>query len=400
MEDQQHDSGTLEMDSAEDFSLITSRLESFRGSNLVQLVPAERLARAGFHYIGPSDRVRCFSCHKTVENWCTGDRPVERHKEVSPFCKFLSCIYRTSSTSLTNGSAYNEEAEDMEYRLRTGQVVDESIYPVVPHMRSEESRLHTFSTWPLTAPVSPCDLAQAGLYYLGQCDQVQCFCCGGTLADWEIGDSAWAEHSKHFPFCFFILGHDVGNIPFQGSIEEEGSGRLHTSASVHMGTFEERLRSFAGVNHPLNIERLARAGFYSNGTEDMVLCFCCNGGLKGWQPEEDPWEQHARHYPGCRFLLAEKGQEFVNRIQLQMPQQNKASSDQNGFLAARNDDDPLEKLQKLQREKLCKICMDKDIDIVFIPCGHLVTCNECSVSLIKCPICCGDIRQKVKTYIT
>lgn len=158
----------------------------------------------------------------------------------------------------------------MEYRLRTGQVVDESIYPVVPHMRSEESRLHTFSTWPLTAPVTPCDLAQAGLYYLGQYDQVQCFCCGGTLADWEIGDSAWAEHSKHFPFCFFILGHDVGNIPFQGSTEEEGSGRLRTSAGIHMGTFEERLRSFAGVNHPLNIERLARAGFYSNGTAPVV----------------------------------------------------------------------------------------------------------------------------------
>lgn len=157
----------------------------------------------------------------------------------------------------------------MEYRLRTGQVVDESIYPVVPHMRSEESRLQTFSSWPLTAPVSPRDLAQAGLYYLGQYDQVQCFCCGGTLADWEVGDSAWAEHSKHFPFCFFILGHDVGNIPFQGSTEEDNF-RQCTSASVHMGTFEERLRTFAGVQHPVNIERLARAGFFSIGTAPVV----------------------------------------------------------------------------------------------------------------------------------
>lgn len=90
MEDQQHDSGTLETDNAEDFSLITSRLESFRGSNLVQLVPAERLARAGFHFIGPSDRVRCFSCHKIVENWRTGDKPVERHKEVSLYYIFVS----------------------------------------------------------------------------------------------------------------------------------------------------------------------------------------------------------------------------------------------------------------------------------------------------------------------
>lgn len=83
MGDQRQDGSNLETDHAEDFSLINRRLESFHGSSLVQLVPAERLARAGFYFIGPSDRVRCFSCHKTVENWCRGDRPVERHKEVS-----------------------------------------------------------------------------------------------------------------------------------------------------------------------------------------------------------------------------------------------------------------------------------------------------------------------------
>lgn len=86
MGDQRYDGSDLEPDDAEDFSLIKSRLESFQGSNLAQHVPAERLARAGFYFIGPSDRVRCFSCRKTVENWCTGDRPVERHKEVSHSC--------------------------------------------------------------------------------------------------------------------------------------------------------------------------------------------------------------------------------------------------------------------------------------------------------------------------
>lgn len=63
------------------------------------------------------------------------------------------------------------------------------------------------------------------------------------------------------------------------------------------------------------------------------------------------------------------------------------------------DEDPLEKLRKLQRERQCKICMDRDICIVFIPCAHLVSCKECSESLTKCPICCGAITQKIKTYI-
>lgn len=167
---------------------------------------------------------------------------------------------------MTNGSTYDEEAEDMHFALRTGQVVDESHYPSVPHMKSEEARLHTFSSWPSTAPVRPTNLAQAGLFYLGESDEVQCFCCGGMLSGWEAGDTAWGEHEKHYPSCPFILGHDVGNIPFQGGTEEgDSSSRHHGSARVLMGSFEERLGSFAGVQHPVDKERLARAGFYSIG---------------------------------------------------------------------------------------------------------------------------------------
>ncbi|XP_035505842.1 E3 ubiquitin-protein ligase XIAP [Scophthalmus maximus] len=453
----------LETDNMADFSLMNSRLDSFHGSSLALQVPADKLARAGFFFTGHADRVCCFSCGKTVENWHSGDKPVERHKEVSPLCRFLCFAHRTRfnpSSDSTNGPIISDEAEDLGYQLRTGAVVDESTYPMAPHMRSEEARLQTFSSWPSAAPVRAQDLAQAGLYYLGESDRVQCFCCGGMLGGWEAGDTAWGEHTKHFPYCFFILGHDVGNIPFQGGTEEEECGsRNHHNTQGLMDSFEERLGSFAGVQHPIDHERLARAGLYSTGSRDGVLCFRCGGGLKGWQPEEDPWEEHAKHYPGCSFVLAEKGAEFVNSIQLQDPRRNRAtSSHQNGFSgntkevlrshvaqkaiemglspcvvektilekisrtgsgycslealmedcinsspesdAAKQDEDPLEKLMKLQREKQCKICMDRDISIVFIPCGHLVTCEQCSKSLIKCPICCGAISQKLKTYIS
>lgn len=174
-----------------------------------------------------------------------------------------------------NNGSYNEEAEDMEYRLRTGEVVDESTYPMAPHMRSEEARRQTFSSWPPTAPVRPRDLAQAGLYYLGECDRVQCFCCGGILGGWEAGDAAWGEHTKHFPYCFFILGHDVGNIPFEGTEEEEEDCRSsrHGNTQDPMGSFDERLASFANIQHPIDHERLARAGFYSTGRNVLLVLF-------------------------------------------------------------------------------------------------------------------------------
>ncbi|XP_035267183.1 E3 ubiquitin-protein ligase XIAP [Anguilla anguilla] len=437
----------LESDHCADWSGMDARLRSFR--DFPQQVSAERLARAGFYFTGDADRVRCFSCRQTVENWRTEDVPAERHQQASPACKYLSCTHRLGPIPPVNGAAYDEEAEDMEYRLRTGEVVDESTYPLAPHMRSEDARLRSFAAWPPGAPVQPRALAQAGLYYLGARDRVQCFCCGGMLADWEPGDEAWTEHERLFPNCFFILGHDVGNEPS----EREAS----------MECFEDRLQSFSGVSHPVDPERLARAGFYSMGVSDRVRCFKCGGGLKDWQPEEDPWEEHAKEYPGCRFVVEEKGQEFVNSVQLRNPRRGSPTvSHQNGFsrhetehnvmqsvIAQRavdmgldpakvemtilekirrtgegyavadvlvedvlametdveqsqqdDDEDPLEKLRKLQMEKQCKVCMDKDIAIVFIPCGHLVTCERCSVPLKKCPICCGAITQKIKTYIS
>ncbi|XP_016366604.1 E3 ubiquitin-protein ligase XIAP-like, partial [Sinocyclocheilus rhinocerous] len=199
---------------------------------------------------------------------------------------------------------------------------------------------------------------------LGPNDIVRCFCCGQQLAGWEPGDEAWGEHAKHYSNCFFILGHDVGNVPLTTPRPRVNGQR------AFLETFEGRLESFRGRQHPIDPERLARAGFYSSGEQDHVLCFRCGGGLKGWRPDEDPWEQHARHYPG--------NVTFVSYI----------------F----STEDPMTKLEKLQREKLCKVCMDSDINIVFIPCGHLVTCQKCSEPLNKCPICCAAIMQKIKIY--
>ncbi|KAJ8254928.1 hypothetical protein GJAV_G00198950 [Gymnothorax javanicus] len=418
----------LEADTCPDWSRMEARLGSFQG--FPQQVPLERLARAGFYFTGEADRVRCFSCRQTVEDWQEGDVPAQRHWLASPTCKYLSCTHRLGPDRQINGSTYDNEAEEMAFQLNTGAVVDESTYPLVPHMRSEEARLRSFEGWPTEAPVRPRALAQAGLYYLGTRDRVQCFCCGGMLASWEPGDEPWSEHERLFPHCFFILGHDVGNEPSQQQGEASGS----------MDTFEDRLQSFSGVQHPVDPERLARAGFYSLGAGDRVMCFRCGGGLKSWQPEEDPWEEHARQYPGCSFLLEEKGQEFVAGVQLQDPRKNSPTvSHHNGFSrhaaehnvmqsemarqavemgldptkveqtilekirrtgegytsadslvedvltnameideeqSQQDDEDPLEKLRKLQREKQCKVCMDKDIAIVFIPCGHLVTCES------------------------
>lgn len=58
-----------------------------------------------------------------------------------------------------------------------------------------------------------------------------------------------------------------------------------------------------------------------------------------------------------------------------------------------------EKLRRLQEEKLCKICMAKDISVALIPCGHLVACKECAEALNKCPVCCTNIMKRQETFM-
>ena len=54
--------------------------------------------------------------------------------------------------------------------------------------------------------------------------------------------------------------------------------------------------------------------------------------------------------------------------------------------------------EKLKDQKLCKICMDRELSITFLPCAHLASCEECSKSLFECPICRMPIQDTVKVF--
>lgn len=65
-----------------------------------------------------------------------------------------------------------------------------------------------------------------------------------------------------------------------------------------------------------------------------------------------------------------------------------------------NEPSPEELLRQLQEERTCKVCMDKLVSIVFIPCGHLVVCGDCAASLRHCPICRAVIRGSVRAFMS
>ncbi|XP_075691891.1 E3 ubiquitin-protein ligase XIAP isoform X2 [Rhinoderma darwinii] len=475
--------GAYDMELDNDYSEESSRLASFANFPSTCPISAPALARAGFYYTGTEDRVECFSCKAVVEGWQHGDTAIGRHRKISPNCKFINAFNSRSEGVQTQapmsqsscphpinncatydlGHSSNSDIQT-DFLLRTGRIVDESEpkFPRHINMCSEEARLQTFKNWPSYVRLTPKELANAGLFYTGSSDQVKCFCCGGKLMNWEPSDVAWTEHRKHFPDCLFVLGRDVGNVALESSSIFSSARRgSDVPENPAMSQVTARHESFANWPYASNKEMLARAGFYSTGERDSTRCFYCGGGLRDWKVKDDPWELHARWYPGCKFLVDEKGQHYINNVQLTRPLASKPESDtppalpedselvknplvihtqqmgfhleeikklmlkrikntgqnytsvevlisdllnsqtaKGNFKPTENENSIEEKLRKLEEERICKVCMDKAVCIVFIPCGHLVVCVDCAEVLDKCPICCTIIERRQKIFMS
>jgi len=245
----------------------------------------------------------------------------------------------------------------------------------IAQFKAESARLQTFRNWPRqNSHIRPADLANAGFIYAGREDLVRCVFCGQYVGNWEEEDFPMTEHRALFPECPFILGRDVGNIPishpdaampplaqpgtsydsydetgirpsagrqsYSGPEKgpqnvkmtrpttEENSGIIrHTGPqNTKYSTLEARLRSFRDWPPALKQEprQLAEAGFYYIGFSDQTKCFYCDGGLRNWQPEDDPWTEHARWFSKCGFVRLVKGDEFISKCMEERPPESLA----------------------------------------------------------------------------
>lgn len=102
-------------------------------------------------------------------------------------------------------------------------------------MEIESHRLDTYTDWPNRQAISPEELAQAGFFFTGSADRVQCAFCENVLRNWELGDDALAEHMRHFPRCRFMTNpNDCGNVPLLGSQRRSFSTSVSSSNQVHI----------------------------------------------------------------------------------------------------------------------------------------------------------------------
>ncbi|KAH0629391.1 hypothetical protein JD844_011442 [Phrynosoma platyrhinos] len=115
-----------------------------------------------------------------------------------------------------------------------------------------------------------------------------------------------------FPPPFETVGSQNG-----GEAGSSGAGAVPEGApGLHLLPVALRFRLFL---HARQVQ-MAEAGFIHCPTEnapDVAQCFICFKELEGWEPEDDPMEEHRKHSPKCAFLALQKDiadltvQEFI-----------------------------------------------------------------------------------------
>ncbi|KAG7217265.1 hypothetical protein INR49_027809 [Caranx melampygus] len=372
------------------------RLDSFHAWALSIITPAE-LAKAGFYYLGQGDRVACFSCGGQLSNWEPGDRAVSEHQRHYPNCRFVRGD-RADNVSLAGVAGAASGAG-----TSTGGPALSNVSN--PNMQQSDERLLTFVHWPSRRN-----------------DDVKCFCCDGGLRCWESGDDPW-----------LLTNGDTSSREFVDP------------PVVHLGPGEERSEDAVMMNTPV-IKSALEMGFERSLVKQTVQSKILTSGenyrtvqelVSDLLSAEDQKREEEREM--LAEAMASDGFTFVKRHQAALIQRLKTAEEFSGLQAQtsaqqqtarlieliltkgnaaaevfrnwiqKNDvhllrdlmDLPMEEqLRRLQEERTCKVCMDKEVNIVFIPCGHLVVCKECAPSLRKCPICRGLVKGTVRTFLS
>ncbi|XP_059933817.1 baculoviral IAP repeat-containing protein 7 [Mesoplodon densirostris] len=315
-------------------------------------IPATELVTAAVFSMGPEDGTKCWCCGLEPSRCAAGGRPTWGHHRPHSPCGHLQGQCPDSALSWggrdhMDGQILGQLRPLAEEEEEYGAGDAPSTRPAFPGMGSEELRLASFYDWPLSTVVPPELLAAAGFFHTGQQDKVRCFFCYGGLQSWERGDDPWTEHARWFPRCEFLLrtkGRDFVCRVQESCCHEPGSwDRSEEPEDAGLATPSAPVHPGPELPTPgrqAQVEGAREAG--------------------GAQAERVPVALGA---PGAQAAGVE------------------------------------EQLQRLQEERTCRVCLDRTVAVVFVPCGHLA-CTECAPSLQLCPICRAPIRSCVRTFLS
>lgn len=268
--------------------------------------------------------------------------------------------------------------------------------------------------------------------FLGVRDCVRCFFCGGGLKHWETGDDPWVEHAKWYPRCTYVL--QCKGDAFAAMC---GMGDMNVVSRNSSGAQEEIKNNCQG-EEPCSMNNDTRDLFedfasdavkiikdLGYGIDEIVqgiLKYQNKYGSAPLRPHElleiildlQGASQLSQSSTTARISHCEaasneqsehanpaSSSETLNTSTMFSGASEKSQSASGPSMSKKSTKEYqslIEENRVLREQTMCKICMDKDACIVFLPCGHMVSCAVCAQSLRKCCICRKIIQGTVKAF--
>jgi len=94
-----------------EYNTLSARINSFRNGVVAVGQSAEKLAEAGFFYVGPRDKVMCFQCGGNLCEWEIDDDPYEEHAKWYGKCDFVKRHTRVGRQPLSAVTCHVEPRE-------------------------------------------------------------------------------------------------------------------------------------------------------------------------------------------------------------------------------------------------------------------------------------------------
>lgn len=287
-------------------------------------------------------------------------------------------------------------------------------------------------------------LAWYGFKYCGPNDKVRCTYCNGNLRDWEDGDEALEEHKRWNPHCSFLPIVTSYSIPSEVQMKRYLENKL---PSITIGAEQYRIdpreikarmdgtsaRTIIDMGYAPELvrtviaEKLRNTGDdFSSVTEMLEAVFQkaeetkASGpmGASNWVPNLnipsvvpstldavlDSSNKEILKHPDDDFQPTGKKKKKKKSKKLSLDINSNASNIELPNVSSNLPDDEYLKLkaenEELKSMRTCKVCMEREVNTVALPCGHLVTCDVCVSKIHNCCMCRTFIRGTVKTYLS
>lgn len=254
-------------------------------------------------------------------------------------------------------------------------------------MRKEGNRLKTFQMnppWPKDH-VDIKKLAKAGFFYTFSGDKVHCAFCRGQVCRWGRDDDPMTEHAKHFTTCPFIMGGEVGNEPLG---EDPFPGPKRPRPYDVCGTYPPFPPNDAR-SQQVSVEGLAHNNHIYDGNPNSQII-----------------NQHQYNYDyGChsnegnqQIILPTPQQSYENQHHTSTYGDLLPNSQAAAIITSSNNSSNCSSSAN-SLIGICKICYTNSIELVFLPCGHSVSCLSCAQRLFNCPFCRANITTRIRTFL-